>query len=161
MNTSDYKRIRVSSVFGLFLAAAIVSTCGCGGSDSEAVVDAAALLERYEKDQRRHDPLHFSEVDLGEFTVTQRRHPSIYFVRFHLYGVVPDEALDRFNGLLQRHQERVRSQVREATQKCVAEQFNDASLGGLRSELITSINHTIQAAILRDVVFSEFSFERG
>ena len=162
MNTNPALPTRVTTVFALVLAAVVVSNCGCGGSsETTTEPNASALLERIEEDRRRHDPLHFSEVDLGQFTVTQRHEPSIFYIRFHLYGVVPDGNMEKFNELLQTHTERLRAKVREAVQKCDVDHLNDPSLGWLKSELIASINHIVQAPMLRDVVFADFSFERG
>jgi len=156
---------RYSSYFSpvalLLFAVVIGSTCGCAEPESDRVTDAATLLERYEKDRRRHDPLHFSEVDLGEFTVTKRDKPSIYFIRFHLHAVVPDGLVDQFNALLLTHIQRVRDKVSEATSRCEIDQLKDPSLGWLKSELITSINRIVQSPLLRDVVFADFSLERG
>ncbi len=145
----------------LLLAGFVCCSIGCGTSKEEAVLDAGAMLERYEKDRRRHDPIHFSEVDLGEYTVTQRHEPSIFYIRFHLYGVVPEGLTEEFGKLLAVHDNTVRSKVREVSQQCAIDQLNDPSLGWLKSELISSINRILQTPLLRDVVFADFSFERG
>ncbi len=148
------------------LAGLLCSSIGCGTSKQDAVLDAGAMLERYEKDRRRHDPNHFSEVDLGEYTVSLSQRPnkqesSIFYVRFHLYGVVPDGLVDEFGKLLDAHDKTVREKVREVSVQCDLDQLDNPSLGGLKSELIASINRILQAPILRDVVFGDFSFERG
>ncbi len=121
------------------------------------------MLERYEKDRRRHDPNHFSEVDLGEYTVSKKSNnsDSIYYVRFHLYGVVPDALISEFDKTLAAHGKTLRDRVLKVSNECKLNQLNDPSLGWLKSEMISSINRTLQAPLLRDVVFSEFSFERG
>ena len=145
----------------LLLTGLLCSSIGCGSSKQDAVLDASAMLERYEKDRRRHDPNHFSEVDLGEYTVSKRREPWIFYVRFHLYGVVPDGLIDEFGKRLADHDKTVRGKVSEVTQGCEVEQLNDPSLGSLKSELISSINRILQAPMLRDVVFGDFAFERN
>jgi len=93
--------------------------------------------------------------------VTQRREPSIFYIRFHLYGVVPDGLVDEFGRLLADHDKTVRATVREVSQQCDVDQLDDPSLGRLKSEMISSINRILQAPMLRDVVFGDFSFERG
>lgn len=145
----------------LLIALVIATIIGCGGSETENMLDATTLLERYERDRRRHDPLHFSEVDLGEFMVTQRREPSIFYIRFHLYAVVPDSFVGQFDQLRQTHGERIRAKVRQVTMACDIDHLNDPSLGWLKSELISSINEVTQSPIVRDVVFGDFSFERA
>jgi hypothetical protein len=160
MSTSSGHLIRLQIVLSL-LSALPVLCSGCGKSEQPPVLDVGTLLARYERDRRRHDPVYFSEIDLGEFTVTQRHEPAIFYIRFHLFGVVPEELVQEAETLLVTHGERVRARVREAAQRCEADQLNDPSLGWLKSELITSINRSLQAPMLRDVVFAEFSFERG
>ena len=156
---------RYSSYFShillLLFAVLMGSICGCAEPELDMVTDAGTLLERYEKDRRRHDPLHFSEVDLGEFTVTKPQKPAIFFIRFHLYAVVPDGLVDQFNEVVLTHGQRIRDKVSEATQRCEIDQLKDPSLGWLKSELITSINRIVQSPLLRDVVFADFSLERG
>jgi len=134
---------------------------GCGQGEADSLMDAQALLARYEEHRRRHDPLHFSEVEVGEFTVTKRHDPKIYYMRFHLFAVVPDDLVDRFHGLLQTHGERMRAEVRAATQRCDLEKFNETSMEWLKSELITSINRLVREPIVRDVAFGQFSLELG
>ena len=241
----------------LLLAAMLPSIAGCGGEQPTAVFDATALLERYEQDRRRHDPHAYSEVDLGEFTVTWREQPNeadhgestatpphephetkqgestatpphepheakqgestatpphepheakqgestatpphephetkqgestttpphephetkqgestttppqapaALIIRFHLYGVVADDHLEELTKLLETHGERVRSQVRETVQGSERTQLDDPTLGWLKSELIQSINQSLQAPILRDAVFGDFALDRG
>lgn len=157
-------RLRVSTIIGialaLLLAIPLAVISGCGDAEQNSVMDARALLERYQKDRRRHDPLNFSEVEIGKFAVTQRHKPAIFYIRFHLFAVVPDNLLDEFHRHLETYSERVRAEVRATTQKCELKKLNDPSLKWLKSELISSINHVIGEPILRDVVFSEFSLER-
>ncbi|MBM4088037.1 MAG: hypothetical protein FJ276_01205 [Planctomycetes bacterium] len=161
--TTQQSRSRAMRQCVLLLTTAILTALvtGCGKEQTQAVVDAGELLETYELDRRHHDPVFFSEVDLGEFTVTQRREPDILVVRFHLYGVVPDKYLEQFNALVVSHGERIRSEVREAVQAGSLEQLGDPTLGWLKSELISSINGVLDTRMLRDVVFGDFSFERG
>jgi hypothetical protein len=149
---------RVSLVFAMGL---ICLGSGCGVGSSDDMLDAQALLDRYQQDRRRHDPIHFSEVDLGEFYITKRYSPSIYYVRFHIYGVVPENQLDQFSEILQPHTQRVRDAVIAAVQRSELEHLDDPSLGWLKSELILTINRNLQMRMLRDVVFTDYSLERG
>ena len=74
---------------------------------------------------------------------------------------MPDGLVEQFNVLLLTHLQRVRDRVMVATSRCEIDQLTDPSLGWLKSELITSINRIIQSPLLRDVVFADFSLERG
>ncbi|MHB0956609.1 MAG: hypothetical protein ACYC0X_09605 [Pirellulaceae bacterium] len=165
MNVCGTSRYRQSAIL-LLSTVGLLNILGCGEHKPNAVLDATALLERYEKVRQRHDPDHFSEVDLGQFTVTQRpttsqRDPAIFFIRFHLFAVVSDSELEEFTELLETHGERIRGKIRETVQSSELAQFEDPSLGWLKSELIQWINRSVSAPILRDVVFADFSFERG
>ncbi len=179
MNVHGTSRNRYGELL-LLATCALLSTLGCGEHKPNAVLDAVALLERYEKVRQRHDPDHFSEVDLGEFTVTQReqegkkkeeekaeekqaksREPAIFFIHFHLFAVVSDNELSEFTELLETHGERIRGKIRETVQSSELAQFEDPTLGWLKSELIQWINRSVNTPILRDVVFADFSFERG
>lgn len=159
---SKQLRHRLAACLALTVLGTVpMASMGCGGDRRDAVLDAGELLDRYERDRRRHDPVAFSEIDLGDFVVTQRHEPAIFFVRFHLYGVVPNTQMDDFSKMLEAHSELVRSTIRETVQGTELEQLNDPALGALKSDMILAINRSLQARILRDVVFGEFSFERG
>jgi len=191
MTTRARIRYRTASLWGAVLLP--LSLVGCGQEQTPAIIDAAALLERIEQDRHRHDPHAYSEVDLGEFTITWRREgqkagtgeqkpakpdeaakpveaqvaqgasrdPAVLIIRFHLYGVVSDNQVEQCGELLETHGERVRSRVRETVQGSLAEQLQDPTLGWLKSDLIQSINQSLQAPILRDVAFAEFALDRG
>ena len=70
MTHSRSTYLRLTAVWGI--AWILSSALGCGGHEPNAVLDAADLLERYDKVRQQHDPAHFSESELGEFTVTKR-----------------------------------------------------------------------------------------
>ena len=91
----------------------------------------------------------------------QSREPAIFFIRFHLYAVVSDKELEEFAELLVTHGERIRGKIRETVQSSELDQLEDPTLGWLKSELIQWINRSVNTPILRDVVFADFSFERG
>ncbi len=147
--------------FSLLLVVACSVLAGCSKPKEDGMLDATALLAQYEQDRRRHDPLHFSEVDLGDFDVTRAHNSAILYIRFHLYAIVPDGLVPQFEELQKTHGQRVKQEVRETVQSCGLDQLNDPGLGWLKSKLISSINEVIQAPLVRDVAFSEFSIERG
>lgn len=155
--------LRPWNILPLLLLPATLSMTGCREPAPPEKPDPEVWLERLEQDRRRHDPRHFAEVDLGEFavTVTQPDDPSIFFVRFHLYGVVPESLLERFEQLRDTHNKRLRDTVLGTTQKCRVDELDDPSLTWLKSDLLTAINRLVQAPILKDVAFADFTFERG
>jgi flagellar basal body-associated protein FliL len=134
---------------------------GCGGGESAPLMDAAALLARYEHGRQAYDPRKLTEVDLGQFTVTQRREPAIFFIRFQLFAIVSDDQVENFARLVETHGERLRSEVREIVQGSDLEQLNDPALVWLKAELVQAINRRVGTTIVHDVVFAEFTFERG
>ncbi len=182
-------RFTTWSRYGLSVLMAVTAlplVAGCGGERATAVIDAAALLERMEQDRRRHDPHAYSELDLGEYTITWRGGeptkqdvdppgtrttgnlvpatvltPVSLIIRFHLYAVVSDNRLEECRSLLTTHGERVRSQVRQTVQGSDRGHLEESALGSLKSELIESINQSLQAPILRDVAFAEFALDRA
>lgn len=134
---------------------------GCGGGESSDLLDASALLARYERHRQTLDLRKLTEVDLGHFTVTQRYEPGILFIRFQLFAVVADDQLDQFTRLAEAHGERLRSEVRELVQGSSPEQLDDPALTWLKTELVQALNRRFATAIVQDVVFGEFTFERG
>jgi hypothetical protein len=154
----------------------LFSALGCGGHEPNAVLDAADLLERYDKVRQQHDPAHFSESELGEFTVTKRwsanedsdtkdgsrRYDNARFViHFRLCAVVADEEMTEFTEMLTTHGERLRSLIHETVQKEKIDKLNSPDLGILKSELTKCINQCLGRPIVRNVVFPDFAFEQG
>jgi hypothetical protein len=160
---ADRPTSRVVSYPPLLLACCfwfVLAGCQDGG-DGDDVFDTTALLAKYEKGRQKHDPLHFSEVDLGNYLITQRHEPNIYYIRFQLYGVISDQQKSQFDEALATHRDRTRGAVRATVQNSSLKHLSDPSLCWLKAELIAEINRALRARILRDVVFQDFSFEKG
>jgi hypothetical protein len=150
---------------------------GCGGHETTAVLDAADLLERYDKEHQQHDPTRFSEYELGEFTVPKREEPpdkkpdpkkkpkrntnAIYFIHFKICAVVADEEMTEFTESLTTHGERLRGLIHDTVQLAEPEVLASPDLGMLKFELTKSINECLSKPIVRSVVFSDFAVERG
>lgn len=146
----------------LLLVPLLLGCGGCGGGgESSALLDASALLARYEHNRQTSDPRQLTEVDLGHFTVTQRREPAIFFIRFQLFAIVNDDQVDEFTRLAKTHGERLRSEVRQIVQGSSLEQLSDPALAWLKATLVQAINCRVATAIVQDIVFGEFTFERG
>ncbi len=155
------RRRRISVIQALVLLSVSLLSAGCGNSEPIEMLDAQALLNRYQQDRRRHDPTSFSEVDLGEFFVSKHVAPNTFQVRLHIFGVVPDNQQSQFSSLIEPHTQRVRDAVISAVRRSELEQLRDPSLGWLKAELLTTINRNLQMRILRDIVFTDFSFEKN
>jgi hypothetical protein len=148
------------TILALVLLNVTLICAGCSDSEPIEMLDAQALLDRYQQDRRRHDPTSFSEVDLGYFFVSLHEDPSTYQVRFHIFGVIPDGQVSQFEDMVEPYAQRVRDAVISAVQRSELDQLRDPSLGWLKAELLATINQSLQMRILRDIVFTEFSFER-
>ncbi len=138
-----------------------VVVAGCGADNStDVLVDARTLLDKYQQDRVRNDSRHFSEIDLGEYFVTQLRKNATYYIRFQLYAVVPDKDLDLLNKTLETRTERVHAAVRRTVQSAGPDQLLEPTLDWLKSELINDINKALGRRLVRDVAFDRFSFEQ-
>jgi len=99
------------------------------------------------------------EVDLGEFTITQRQEDKdmILMIRFQIFGVIDYEKRDKFEKLLGQRRQRVRDAVITIVQGAEVEQLSDPSLGWLKSEIVPAVNKLLAAKLLKEVVFSDFA----
>jgi flagellar basal body-associated protein FliL len=99
------------------------------------------------------------EVDLGEFTITQRQEEKdmILMIRFQIFGVIDYEKRDKFEKLLGQRRQRVRDSVITIVQGAEVEHLTDPSLGWLKSEMVPAMNKLLGAKLLKEVVFSDFA----
>lgn len=166
--------VRLLTLWG---AAWILSTAlGCGGHEPSAVLDAADLLERYDKVRQQNDPATFSEFELPEqFVVTKRGNltnskdaegssqessTAIFVISFKVCAVVADEDMVEFTELVTTHGERLSHLIQETVRDEEVEDLGRADLGMLKYTLTKCINQCLGKPLVRSVVFSEFQFER-
>lgn len=149
------------NILVLVIVVTALSGSGCGDREPIEILDAQSLLDRYELDRRRHDPTSFSEVDLGQFYVSLRDDRCTYQVGFHMFGVIPDDQLSRFQQLIEPCAQRVRDAVIRTVQGSAPDQLRAPSLEWLKGQLLDAVNQCLRMRILRDVVFTEFSFEQN
>lgn len=167
--------VRLLALWGV---AWILSTAlGCGGHEPSAVLDAADLLERYDKVRQQHDPATFSEFELPDaFTVTKRWDPkkakdaetasqyssnTIFVINFKVCAVVADEDMAEFTELVTTHGERLRSLIHGTVQEKDIDELSEPDLGMLKFELTKCVNQCLGKPIVRNVVFTDFQFEEG
>ena len=141
----------------------VLLSIGCGESaDSEFEEPAEVLTQLYAK-RKRHDPENFVEVELGIYAVTvpptDDRGP--LFVRFTLFGVVPEDEVSDFGDLLVKRSHRMRDGIMNTIRRSETQHIKDPSLNWVKSELVPNINRNLRCQSLRDVVFTSFSLERG
>ncbi len=156
-------RVTLAILLALLLGSLCASLVGCGGSESQAeqIDDPGKLLESYDRSRRRHDPIRFEEVDLGKFFTTKYvKDQGTYTVSFHLYAIVDKKHRQELVDSKAKREKRMRDAIFTTLAKTELEYFREPTLGWIRSELMTSINRSLQSRVIRDVVFGEFSFER-
>ena len=157
------RRAILAILLALLLGSLCASLCGCGGETTRAeqIDDPGKLLESYDRSRRRHDPIRFEEVDLGEFFTTKYvKGQGTYTISFHLYAVIDRKNRQELVARKLKRDKRMRDAIFTTLAKTELEYFREPTLGWIRSELMTAINRSLQSRSVRDVVFGEFSFER-
>lgn len=142
--------------FALFAgccAAGCVLSGGCSGGDEaaheeQAVEEASGVTE-------------LAEVDLGQFTVTDRdaRSKATRFVGLHVFAVVPKQEVEAFTHLHEAHRERVRGRVISLIRQTDTRELADPELKLLRSKLAVALRREMKTDLLEQVVFGDFSVE--
>lgn len=100
------------------------------------------------------------EVELGKFNLMVHEPASNVTLRisFHLVGTVADEESGEFSGLLEKNQHRLRDQVIFEIRNAQMSDLTDPGLGLIKRRILAKTNDLLGHAILKNVVFSEFSF---
>lgn len=143
-----------------------LSLTGCGSTPpvkSPALLDSIKLLELAADKREDVDPKTLLEVKLGDFKVTHASNvpEQLVNIKFTLYGVLPDSKKDAFEASLKKNQQRLRDAVLSFVHRADFEIITDPTLVGLKSELLVPINQTLETNVVRDIVFSSYSVERG
>ncbi len=150
-------------MLGLVLALALAPTAGCGGGSTHpAAMNAVELLDILEDDLKKHDPQEYAEVSIGKFNVTHvvRDTNAKVSVRFALFAVLPAKREEEFVASQEHFDKRIRDSVIALVQLAETEQLVDPSLTMLKEEVVAAINRLTKKRLVKDVVFSEFCFER-
>ena len=159
-----YRSTLIAWALVLVLATLVAALPGCGSSDPETtdLADPGKLLDTYDRSRRRHDPLRFVEVDLGEFFTTKYvGEKGTYTIRFRLYAVIDQKQKLELKEAIAKREKRMRDKVFTTLGKTELEYFREPTLGWIRSELIVAVNRALHTRVIRDVVFSEFAFEKA
>jgi hypothetical protein len=155
--------MRASVLSCRYLCVVLVFAClACGCSEepvkTSAELDAAELLALFQERQQT-DAKGFAEFDLGRFRITHSLADGRgqLHVQFHMFGVLPQERLQRLNEVLPQYDKRVRDAIIGLVQRTETEHLTDPSLTFLKEELAAIVNRTLQERLLMDVAFSDFS----
>jgi len=100
------------------------------------------------------------EVDLGEFSVTAFQPLSNTTMRidFRLFGAIGKEDESEFLGLIDENQHRFREQVIVTVRSAEITDLTDPTLGLIKRKVLERTTKILGKPLLRDVIFSEFSF---
>lgn len=101
------------------------------------------------------------EVDLGDFTVTDRdsKAKRTRFVALHVFAVVPKEKAEEFTHTHEAHRERVRGCVISLVRQTESRELADPELKLLRSKLASALRREMKTDLLEQVVFGDFTVE--
>jgi flagellar FliL protein len=100
------------------------------------------------------------EMELGKFNLMVHEPASNITLRisFHLVGTVADEESSEFSHLLEKNQHRLRDQVIFEIRNAQMSDLTDPGLGLIKRRILAKTNDLLGHAILKNVVFSEFSY---
>ena len=114
--------------------------------------------ENEEGEAKEKDPT--VEVFLGEFHVSVFQPLSNTTVRidFELYGTVLAEEQITFDELYLENQHRLREQVIVTLRSTEMTDLADAGLGLIKRKILETTNRILGKAVVKEVVFSDFSF---
>ena len=100
------------------------------------------------------------EVDLGEFDVSSYQPLSNTTLRisFHLYGIVTVDDETQILDLLEAKRQRMREQVLVILRSAELTDLADAALGLIKRRILEKTNRTFGEPLLREIIFSDFSF---
>lgn len=100
------------------------------------------------------------EVDLGEFTITsyQPTSSTTMFINFRLYGTILRKQTAEFNERLEASKNRVRDNIITIVRSAEVADLTDAGLGLIKRKILETTNKTLGKPLLKEVVFSDFSY---
>jgi len=100
------------------------------------------------------------EVDLGKFTITNHTLASeaTFRLEFHLWATVAESDQAEFDELFKRNEHRFRDRVNVTIRSSKIDSLTDAGLGLIKREILAKSNAVLGKALLRNVVFADYSF---
>lgn len=147
----------------ILLSTVLLLAAGCGGTDSESELDPLGLLTDYKQAVPRHHPYDLVEIPLGEeFEVSIAIKDSYdqYRIKFNAAAIVPREKQEELTAQIETFDSRIRSAVLDSAGNMSPDNISDPYQAWLKSEILAKIARMIKSRDVRDVVFSDYSFER-
>jgi flagellar basal body-associated protein FliL len=128
-----------------------------------AAAAAGETADAADEHGKEHEPSHdghLKEVELGTYTIT-RFNPATnttLAIDFELYGtVLADDASD-FQHHFENSKARIREQVNMTLHGADSSDLTDAGLGLIKRRILEKTNRALGQPLLKEVLFSRFSF---
>lgn len=146
----------------IVLAALILMSLGCGSKSQDTVLDPLALFADHQTSAARHHPYDFVELDLGDFDVAIPVPDSVdqYRIEFHAAAIAPKATAEKLKPLLEEYKTRIRDMILASAQTLTTNNITDPHQAWLKSEIIGNLSKMLKTREIRDVVFSNYNFER-
>jgi hypothetical protein len=123
--------------------------------------DVERILSLIADKEKKHDPRHYLETDLGEYRVTRpgREEDEIFVVNFQIFGVLNERDKLKFDESSLGREQRMRDAVLSVVHSAELDDLMDPALDKVKSNLVAAINRILENDYLRDVAFSTFAME--
>lgn len=127
--------------------------------DAAAKAEADNMVTEPPAEEQRGDE-EVLEIDLGEFDVSSYQPLSNTTLRisFHLYGIVAVDDETQILDILEAKRQRMREQVLVILRSAELPDLADAALGLIKRRILEKTNRTFGEPLLREIIFSDFSF---
>jgi flagellar FliL protein len=116
--------------------------------------------EHHDGHEEHHDHEELHEVELGSFNIT-RFNPTTnttLAIDFELFGTVLADEETEFHHLFEHSKARVREQVTMTLHSAESADLRDAGLGLIKRRILEKTNRALGQPLLKEVLFSKFSF---
>lgn len=136
---------------------------GCGGGGTEVSLDPLNLLSDYQQAVPRHHPYDLVEIDLGKYELSIAVKDSVdqYRVEFTAAAIVPKEQRATIEAAMVEYQTRIRDVILSSAQNMNVDNISDPHQAWLKSEILAQLARMLKSRDVRDVVFSDYTFERS
>lgn len=146
----------------ILLSTLILVIAGCGSAEEENDLDPLSLLTDYKQAVPRHHPYDLVEIPLGNYeaSIPVKGSVDMYHVGFSAAAIVPKDQQSALQSKIEHYQSRVQDMVLKSAQNMSPDHISDPYQAWLKSEILSEIARLLKTRDVRDVVFSEYTFER-
>lgn len=147
----------------IFVSMILIGT-GCGSKGTEANLDPLNLLADYKEKVPRHHPYDLVEMDLGTYDVSIKVEGSevdVYRVSFAANAIIPKGELETIQKLADVYKTRIRDMINTSATAMSVDNMSDPHQAWLKSEILANLAKMFKTRDVRDVVFSNYSFDRS